>query len=303
MKRFLGLIVLGTCLAMQAAAYTEDEVAAARLQHIEGDFAGALEILLPAAEAGNPVAQNVLGVSYEDGMGLPVDPQAAYDWYKRAADQGMGKAMHNLGHLKWKGAGPVAADPEEARAWFTQAIAAGYGPAHANLGLMWNEGIGGPEDPERAVEIYRAGLAAGDAHSANNLGDLLRLGRGVAEDLDAARAMFARAGRMGLPNGLNNLGALYEIGSGVPVDYDTAFALYSASMKQGYGFAAFNIAELIEAELFSEYGPVDAYAHCLWALERVSDRHRETVEEGCSRLSQDMSATDQQAARDLAQTL
>ena len=47
---FAAALVLG--LAGPCLAQTEDEVAAARLLYIDGDYATALEVLRPAAEAG-----------------------------------------------------------------------------------------------------------------------------------------------------------------------------------------------------------------------------------------------------------
>ena len=49
------------------------------------------------AEAGDPTAQNNLGVLYDDGAGVPVDHDEATRLFRAAAAQGMPSAMANLG--------------------------------------------------------------------------------------------------------------------------------------------------------------------------------------------------------------
>ncbi|MBT6076753.1 MAG: sel1 repeat family protein, partial [Oceanospirillaceae bacterium] len=55
-----------------------------------------LVTLEPLAEAGNAKAQNRLGRMYEFGQGHSINPQAAYAWYKKAADQGLMNGRMNL---------------------------------------------------------------------------------------------------------------------------------------------------------------------------------------------------------------
>ena len=62
-----------------------------------GDFATALKEWKPLAEEGNAVAQNNLGVMYNNGNGVPQDYEEAVRWYQLAAEQGDAKAQGNLG--------------------------------------------------------------------------------------------------------------------------------------------------------------------------------------------------------------
>ena len=55
-----------------------------------------------AAEQGNAMAQNSLGVMYELGQGVPQDHKAAVKWYKLASEQGDADAQNNLEKLKKK---------------------------------------------------------------------------------------------------------------------------------------------------------------------------------------------------------
>jgi TPR repeat protein len=65
----------------------------------KGDYAGAVKIWLPLAEKGDINAQYNMGVMYELGHGVPVNPAQAAGWYRKAANKGYGSAMLNLAGL------------------------------------------------------------------------------------------------------------------------------------------------------------------------------------------------------------
>lgn len=69
------------------------------------DYATALKIWLPQAQAGDAEAQNYVGEIYEKGLGILPDYEAAAHWYKLAADQELARAQINLGSLYEKGLG------------------------------------------------------------------------------------------------------------------------------------------------------------------------------------------------------
>ena len=62
------------------------------------------------------------GLSYESGQGVPRDGAAAAAWYRKAADQGLGRAQVNLAFLYAFGTG-VPHDFVQAHVWFTLAAA------------------------------------------------------------------------------------------------------------------------------------------------------------------------------------
>ena len=63
------------------------------------DYASALGVFRPLADAGNAAAQNNLGVLYETGTGLQKDDAVAIMWYRRGAEQGHAVAQYNLGAI------------------------------------------------------------------------------------------------------------------------------------------------------------------------------------------------------------
>ncbi len=65
----------------------------------EPDYAKAYAVLVAPAEAGNPAAQNFLGVILRDGRIGPKDTDSARIWFEKAAWQGNPKACANLAEL------------------------------------------------------------------------------------------------------------------------------------------------------------------------------------------------------------
>lgn len=70
-------------------------------QHADGqpDYAKAHAVLIAPARAGDPVAQNMVGVMLKDGRLGEKALDTARVWFEKAALQGNGKACHNLAEL------------------------------------------------------------------------------------------------------------------------------------------------------------------------------------------------------------
>jgi TonB family protein len=92
-----------------------------------------------AAERGDAQSQYVLGLAYEFGKGVGVDPVQAVQWYRRAADQELAGAQFNLGVAYANGTG-VAKDLTQAANWYRKAANNGDAAAQFNLGLMYFNG-------------------------------------------------------------------------------------------------------------------------------------------------------------------
>jgi uncharacterized protein len=87
--------------------------------------------LLTAAQAGDAEAQTALGRWYAE-HGTDADSLAAAEsWFRRAADQGLARAKHNLGVLAQR-----TNREEEAKAWFWRAAEDGWLPSVMALGAL-----------------------------------------------------------------------------------------------------------------------------------------------------------------------
>jgi TPR repeat protein len=81
-----------------------------------GDFAKAMKIWLPLAEAEDAAAQAGLGFMYHRGMGMPADNRKAAYWLRKAAEHGQPEGQMMLGSLYFDGKG-VEKDYVKAYAW------------------------------------------------------------------------------------------------------------------------------------------------------------------------------------------
>jgi len=86
-----------------------------------GDYANAIQLLRPVADAGDPEAQVMLADIYYEGRGVPKDYAQAVDWFRKAADQGAPLGQFYLGLAYINGQG-VPKDRVQAHVWFTLAI-------------------------------------------------------------------------------------------------------------------------------------------------------------------------------------
>ena len=69
------------------------------------DYKSALNVWMPAAQAGDADAQVNIGEIFEKGLGTEPNYQAAAIWYEKAAAQGNERALFNLGTLYEQGLG------------------------------------------------------------------------------------------------------------------------------------------------------------------------------------------------------
>ena len=68
-----------------------------------GSYQRAIDLWLPLAEAGDPRAQEFIGILHEEGLGVPKDIYKAIAWYERAAESGDMAAQYNLGRIYLEG--------------------------------------------------------------------------------------------------------------------------------------------------------------------------------------------------------
>lgn len=138
MRHFTTAVGLALALLVTPAAADGvlDGKAAAEL----GDFAGAVAIWRPYAEAGDPQAETYLGIMYDNGYGVPQDRAEAFRWFERAAGRGFANAQYHLGFMYHHGRG-VQRSQAEALRLYRLAAAQGDPAAQYNLGRMYAHGL------------------------------------------------------------------------------------------------------------------------------------------------------------------
>jgi uncharacterized protein len=127
-----GLIALAL-IGLASAGPLEDSVAAYR----QGDFAAAMRLLRPLADAGDAKAEFHLGRMYTLGEGVGQDPGQAITWYRKAAQHGDPEAAFVLGVMFLDRSG---APQEEALVWLRKAADKGMFNAQFRLGMIYAKG-------------------------------------------------------------------------------------------------------------------------------------------------------------------
>lgn len=123
--------------------------------------------VLKQAQAGDPNAQNEVGILYSEGRGLPQNYLEAKDWFKKAADQGHAGAQVNLGTLYSLGQGAPYSD-HMALFWFQKAAEQRNALAFAKLGMMYERGRGVPQSLVDAHMWYSLSTAYGEKRAAES---------------------------------------------------------------------------------------------------------------------------------------
>jgi hypothetical protein len=141
-----------------------------------------------AADQGNALAQEALGLMYQRGNGVAQDYTKAMKWLRLAADQGNAYPQNNLGWMYENGKG-VTQDYKEALKWFRLAADQGNAQAQNNLAIMYRYGRGVAQDFEEALKWYRLAADQGHAGAANAIADKAAADKAAADKAAADKAM------------------------------------------------------------------------------------------------------------------
>ena len=143
------------------------------------------EETLRYAEQGNPEAQYLVGMMYNNGMGVRQDPRIALEWFRKATALGDPLGAFKLGCY--------------------------YGGQFRVVEI----------DMEKSFEYHLIAAKAGYALAQSTVGDMYF----AQEQFDDAATWWKRAAEQGYPEALWRLGGLYQSGRGhIPQDHSLAYA-------------------------------------------------------------------------------
>lgn len=221
------------------------EAAQARAQFLAGDHAAALEALRPMADAGNPVAQNLVGIALTELNAAygPYDRDAGFAYLRAAAEQDFGPAMHNLADTFEEDHGDLAPNPEEAFRWYLAAAELGYPYAFYDAGHALVNGNGVVADVAAGrAWIERALDGPERMHALEMLGDLAYYGEGQDEDLAQALDYYLQSAEAGSAQAAFNAAYQYYWGEGTSLDDAAAIPLLELAVAgdvlEAYGYLA-----------------------------------------------------------------
>jgi TPR repeat protein len=163
-----------------------------------GEFAAAIELLRPIAEAGDAEAQNAVGEMLTDGKrGVTIDEVEAAAWFRKAAIQGFAAGQVNVGLMLEHGTGVIRDEAEAAR-WYRRAALEGFAEGQHNLARVYEKGKGLPLDIGQAVFWYAKAVNQNFAPSQFSYGLMHRDGIGVPRNPAEAIRLFRRAAAQGM---------------------------------------------------------------------------------------------------------
>ena len=158
-----------------------------------GNYALALKIWKPLAEAGNAEAQFRLAYMYGEEKGVTKDKAAYLHWMLAAARQGHPAAEFWMGFSsEWGTEAPL--DIHEAARWFRLSADQGNTDAQRSLGDLYETGDGVVQDYVEATELYTAAAEKGDDAAQEDLARQYLEGHGVPRDLVQAHVWYNLTG-------------------------------------------------------------------------------------------------------------
>ena len=215
------------------------------VHHSKHDYAKAFEYYQKAASQGMADAQYNLGYLYENGLGVKQDYTKAREWFEKSAAQGKAYAQTSLGNIYYNGL-EVEQDYAKALEYYQKAAAQGDVVAEFNIGYMYQYGHVLEQNYAKAMEWYEKAASQGYVSAQNNIGSMYAEGLGVKQDYDKAREWYQKAAAQGMADAQNTLGFMYYQGLGVEKDYLKAMEWYQKAAAQGNANAQNNIGVLYE---------------------------------------------------------
>ena len=196
------------------------------------------------ADSGDPAAENELGVRYQLGFDIEKNPSLSIEWLRKAAKQGFGRALFNVGAASYNGDGLVATR-NAAMYWFLLAEDAGdasgkqavaqtqsemspkdVSATYVLVGDGYARGVDIKQDYARAMPWYQKAADAGNPAACHRIALLYAKGLGVAQDNTEIIHWLQRGADLGDPAASYDLGRAYQQGSAVPLDLQKAIKLY-----------------------------------------------------------------------------
>jgi len=239
MRRWLLLGFLAAALAAPSFA----DVEAGMMAYANGDFEKALAELLPAAEAGDLLAQFTIAYMYWTGSGVAQDDAAAVEWYGRAAVQGNRDSQYALGYMLLNGRGVDVPDETNACRWFRAAAEQNHPAAQYQLGYAYWEGSGLPHDDGEAVSWFERAAEQQNPNAQYYLGIAYQEGRGTGRNEATAREWFSRAAGQGHAKAQYRYGAMLSEGIGGEADAAEAVNWLRKAAERGVAEAQYELGE------------------------------------------------------------
>ncbi|MCR4754495.1 MAG: sel1 repeat family protein [Lachnospiraceae bacterium] len=205
------------------------------------DYLIAIEKLETVGELGNLYAQNKLGYMYRYGKRVNKDLQKAIYWYGKASASGDADAYNSIGRIyesDYK-------NNQKAYEYYKKAAENGSGFGNYNLGYFYNYGNNViPINKGMAFEYYKKAADLGVKEGALSTGVCYAKGVGVLQDDSEALKYFHIAAEKGNASAMDWLGLFFFQGRAVVSNMSTAADWYAKAADGGVDRANYDAANL-----------------------------------------------------------
>jgi len=188
-----------------------------------------LDELIEAAHQGVRETQYVVGIFYENGIGVAIDKSVAEHWFHKSAQNGFAAAQYELSLLL------QSKDEQnlgEAVDWLRKSALQGFPLAQYLYSLHCEEGVGMAPDPKEALRVCLLAASSNYLPAARRAASMLEQGIGAAVDLEQAFSWYCRAAALGDADAAASLGRMYANGLGVGKDEEKALQWLEEGRKR-----------------------------------------------------------------------
>lgn len=208
---------------------------------VKRDRAKALKLYELAVAQGSVAAKTEIADFYFDGIIVKQDVGKAFELYKEAALDGDGKAMERLSNAYALGCG-LEKDMSKAFEWMCKAWEAGNEYVALKMGDFYFDGIEGVLQPDKAKAAfyYEKAIDKGDEDGIYKLATMYVLGDGIQRDVKMAESLIADLGlsEIRYKDLRYNLGMAYFHGDGIGEDKDRGLYYLKLSAEKDRDYLA-----------------------------------------------------------------
>ena len=194
----------------------------------------AIKIYTKAADKGDPIAQEMLGMYYYYGEGVEKNIKTAIGWLTKSAEQGNIRSQYMLADLYYFGK-EIPKNHTFAAKWFKEAAELGDASAQYYLANMYMNGDGVAIDKVAGLTWLRKSAEQGNAYAQNDLGDIYLGGTDFhIKNYKDAFSLYLSSAEQGYLPAIYSLGYMYFYGLGVDADYSKAIKFYIEAANKNY---------------------------------------------------------------------
>lgn len=230
---------------------------------------------------GNVLEQFIVGTMYETAFGVERNDAEAFKWYRKAAEQGSVVAQRYLGWMYEQGLG-TEKNEKEAFKWYEKAAQAHEPRSIFKLAFYYDNGIVVKKDSAKATEYYKASLEyfsylanLGSAFDQYRLGYMQQCGLGQSKNDSEALKWYLKSAEQNDSSAMNNIAWMYLAGERVKRDPVKALEWYKKMAATGSAEGYFNIAIMYESGQGVSKNDDEAIAYFKKAADSLNDQIEE----------------------------